>query len=374
MTLGGLGLAVGILVDDATVEIENIHRNLGLGKEIEPAILDGAAQIAVPAFVSTLSICIVFVPVVFLSGAGGHDKDAAAGRGDGEVRLRPELAPEPRHEAELVGLRGSEHQRIEAEHSGLVAVGVAAGFQHVGDAGVQGRQEVVVAFRAQALWQGHLQQVAAWMGAEPGLQFGVDAVHEAEPGALVDAAAGLGRHRVADDFRFGAVARDQQVERGAILQRRELHCEAAGALHGGGAEQVKGRDQALVAGGGEPQLFQQRFAAGGVQVRQRLDGLGGIRGDALLGDARRPGRRLAAQALDGELDTMALQDVASGPGLLHAGLGQGSQAVTPERRAHGLYESVQGLRIDHRRSRLHQWRKMHARAGAPGFCARCRSK
>ena len=69
MTLGGLGLAVGILVDDATVEIENIHRNLGLGKEIEPAILDGAAQIAVPAFVSTLAICIVFIPVVFLSGA-----------------------------------------------------------------------------------------------------------------------------------------------------------------------------------------------------------------------------------------------------------------------------------------------------------------
>jgi multidrug efflux pump subunit AcrB len=69
MTLGGLGLAVGILVDDATVEIENIHRNLGQGKEIEPAILDGAAQIAVPAFVSTLAICIVFVPVVFLSGA-----------------------------------------------------------------------------------------------------------------------------------------------------------------------------------------------------------------------------------------------------------------------------------------------------------------
>ena len=69
MTLGGLGLAVGILVDDATVEIENIHRNLGQGKEIETAILDGAAQIAVPAFVSTLAICIVFVPVVFLSGA-----------------------------------------------------------------------------------------------------------------------------------------------------------------------------------------------------------------------------------------------------------------------------------------------------------------
>ena len=68
MTLGGMALAVGILVDDATVEIENIHRNLGLQKPIRRAILDGAAQIAVPAFVSTLAICIVFVPVVFLTG------------------------------------------------------------------------------------------------------------------------------------------------------------------------------------------------------------------------------------------------------------------------------------------------------------------
>src|SRR5689334_15780414 len=68
MTLGGLALAVGILVDDATVEIENINRNIAQGKEIEHAILDGAAQIAVPAFVSTLAICIVFVPMFFLSG------------------------------------------------------------------------------------------------------------------------------------------------------------------------------------------------------------------------------------------------------------------------------------------------------------------
>src|SRR6058998_1795687 len=68
MTLGGLALAVGTLVDDATVEIENIHRNLGLGKRLVQAILDGAQQIATPAFVSTLSICIVFVPVVFLTG------------------------------------------------------------------------------------------------------------------------------------------------------------------------------------------------------------------------------------------------------------------------------------------------------------------
>jgi multidrug efflux pump subunit AcrB len=72
MTLGGLALAVGILVDDATVEIENINRNLEEGKEIEQAILDGAAQIAIPAFVSTLSICIVFVPMFFLGGVARY--------------------------------------------------------------------------------------------------------------------------------------------------------------------------------------------------------------------------------------------------------------------------------------------------------------
>ena len=68
MTLGGLSLAVGILVDDATVEIENIHRNLAMGKPLKRAILDGAQQIAVPTFVSTLTICAVFVSVVFLEG------------------------------------------------------------------------------------------------------------------------------------------------------------------------------------------------------------------------------------------------------------------------------------------------------------------
>ncbi|HEY3914240.1 MAG TPA: efflux RND transporter permease subunit, partial [Verrucomicrobiae bacterium] len=72
MTLGGLALAVGILVDDATVEIENIERNLRQGKELRTAILDGAAQIAVPAFVSTLCICIVFVPMFFLTGTARY--------------------------------------------------------------------------------------------------------------------------------------------------------------------------------------------------------------------------------------------------------------------------------------------------------------
>jgi multidrug efflux pump subunit AcrB len=72
MTLGGLALAVGILVDDATVEIENTHRNMGMKKPLVRAVLDGAQQIAAPAFVSTLSICIVFVPVLMLTGAAKY--------------------------------------------------------------------------------------------------------------------------------------------------------------------------------------------------------------------------------------------------------------------------------------------------------------
>src|SRR5580698_8973495 len=72
MTLGGLALAVGILVDDATVTIENVNRNLDQGKEVERAILDGASQIAIPALVSTLCICIVFLPMFFLSGVARY--------------------------------------------------------------------------------------------------------------------------------------------------------------------------------------------------------------------------------------------------------------------------------------------------------------
>jgi multidrug efflux pump subunit AcrB len=68
MTLGGLSLAIGMLVDDATVEVENIHRNRGLGKPLTVAILDGASQIALPAIMATLAICIVFFPVVLLTG------------------------------------------------------------------------------------------------------------------------------------------------------------------------------------------------------------------------------------------------------------------------------------------------------------------
>ena len=72
MTLGGLALAIGMLVDDATVEIENINRNFDMDKPITVAILDGASQIAVPAIVATLAICIVFFPVVLLTGASKY--------------------------------------------------------------------------------------------------------------------------------------------------------------------------------------------------------------------------------------------------------------------------------------------------------------
>jgi multidrug efflux pump subunit AcrB len=72
MTLGGLALAVGILVDDATVAIENIHRHMASGKPLEQSIMDGAQEIAMPAFVSTLCICIVFVPMFFLTGVAHY--------------------------------------------------------------------------------------------------------------------------------------------------------------------------------------------------------------------------------------------------------------------------------------------------------------
>src|SRR6266851_3416510 len=68
MTLGGIALAVGMLVDDATVEVENIHRNHAMSKPLLVAILDGASQIATPTFIGTLAICIVFFPVVLLTG------------------------------------------------------------------------------------------------------------------------------------------------------------------------------------------------------------------------------------------------------------------------------------------------------------------
>ena len=93
MTLGGLALAVGILVDDATVEIENTHRNMGMKKPLVKAVLDGAQQVAVPAFVSTLAICIVFVPVLLLTGAAKYlFTPLGRGRGVRHAGVVPALA------------------------------------------------------------------------------------------------------------------------------------------------------------------------------------------------------------------------------------------------------------------------------------------
>ncbi len=82
MTLGGLALAVGILVDDATVAIENIHRHMSLGKPLEEAILIGSQEISLPAFVSTLCICIVCGPMFSLAGVAEISL-RAAGRSSG---------------------------------------------------------------------------------------------------------------------------------------------------------------------------------------------------------------------------------------------------------------------------------------------------
>jgi hypothetical protein len=101
MTLGGMALAVGILVDDATVEIENTHRNMAMKKPLVRAVLDGAQQIAAPAFVSTLSICIVFVPVLLLTGAAKYPVHAA-GHGGGlrHAGVLPAVAhPDSQHGA-----------------------------------------------------------------------------------------------------------------------------------------------------------------------------------------------------------------------------------------------------------------------------------
>ena len=108
MTLGGLALAVGILVDDATVTIENIHRHMSLGKRMVKAILDGAHQIAIPAFVSTLCICIVFVPDFLSEGRGLLSlHPARARRGLRDDGLLFSLANRRAHHGELSPRRGN---------------------------------------------------------------------------------------------------------------------------------------------------------------------------------------------------------------------------------------------------------------------------
>ena len=151
MTLGGLALAVGILVDDATVTIENINYHLEMGKDVEKSIMDGAKQIVVPATVSLLCICIVFVPMFGLGGVAGYLfrplAEAVVFAMIGSYLLSRTLVPTlakfllrkhvhvPHHEAEararrnplLRFQRGFEHgfERIRAGYAGLLGVALA---------------------------------------------------------------------------------------------------------------------------------------------------------------------------------------------------------------------------------------------------------
>ena len=134
MTLGGIALAVGMLVDDATVEIENIHRNQAMGKPLLTAILDGARQIATPTAVGTLAICIVFFPVVLLTGVARFPVHAT-GDGGGVCDA---------HLLSFVALPGTDHGALFAAGGtpgkrwhgrwGRVVRGLEAGFDWLGSA------------------------------------------------------------------------------------------------------------------------------------------------------------------------------------------------------------------------------------------------
>src|SRR5881398_519391 len=124
MTLGGLALAVGILVDDATVEVENINRNLDMGKPVIQAILDGAQQIAVPALVSTLCICIVFLPMFLLGGVARYLFVPLAEEVAGDAAQE-----EHRQEDDADAQRG--HERRHRDLLGAVQDGLDDGLAHV---------------------------------------------------------------------------------------------------------------------------------------------------------------------------------------------------------------------------------------------------
>ena len=163
-----------------------------------------------------------------------------------------------------------------------------------------------VAVLAQPLRQGQLQQIAAGMRRQPGLQIGVDAVHQPHPGAAMHVAAFLGRHHVAGHFRLHAVARQQQVERRAVLEAGEAHGEAALALHRGGAQQVEHRHQRAAVRQPRAQRRAQPLAPGARQAAMGAHRLGRHRRHVPLRRAGRPDGA-PAQPLDGHLDGVALQ-------------------------------------------------------------------
>ncbi|ABQ30532.1 hypothetical protein Acry_1321 [Acidiphilium cryptum JF-5] len=186
--------------------------------------------------------------LVLAAGAGGEDEDALAVAGDGEIGLGAEFVAQAVHQPVLAGLGGGEHQRVEPEDGGLVVIRTPGRGEHEVDPPVQfGEGLGAVGPRlAQAAGEGHFQQVAAGMRGEPGLQVGVDPVHQPHPGGAMHEAAGLGGERVAGDFHRRALARGQQVEARAVLEPGEGDLEPHRAVALGGIVQVKQRDQRAV--------------------------------------------------------------------------------------------------------------------------------
>ena len=213
MTLGGLALAVGILVDDATVEIENINRNIDQGKEIVQAILDGASQIAVPALVSTLSICIVFVPMFFLSGVAKYLfvplAEAVVFAMLASYLLSRTLVPTMAKY--LLASQTEEERREETAKSRNPFVKMQAKFEHsfeglrnryhrLLDASIRHRRAFVVLFLAACLLSFLL---LPWLGRDffPGVDSGEFKIHMRAPtGTRIEETAAL-CDRVEDDIR-----------------------------------------------------------------------------------------------------------------------------------------------------------------------------
>ena len=200
--------------------------------------------------------------------AGGQHEDPAVGLGHREVCLGAKLGAQRAQQSLFSGealtqlgakLGTGQHQRIQPQHGRGVLIGAHSRLQHGADAAVQLRQSRLVG--AQPLRQGQLQQILPGMGREPGLQVGIDKVDQIDPGAAMHVPPLLGGDRIACNLRRHALAGDQQVMRGAIVQSAVAHGETARSLQCGDAEQVKQRRHRRRAGqrGGQA-LLQAKLA------------------------------------------------------------------------------------------------------------------
>ena len=206
-----------------------------------------------------------------------------------------------------------EKQRVEPDDGRIVVIGAALLGEELLDPAMQ-RGEVVagagtVAGQPQAVRQRHLEQVASRMRGQPGLQVGIDAVGELEPGAAMQVATRFGRHDAADDLGLHRVAADQQVAGGLVEQSGEADLEAAAAMQPRRAQQMKQRRERLAV---EHGLLEAKLEASSSRLRQlamQANRLGGQSADPRLADRRRPARR-ASLALDGDLDRVPAQGVA----------------------------------------------------------------